>query len=377
VTIDLLGPAGPGLVAAAEARANFASFDVPAWAWALLVGVITLMLLVDLLVVHRTPHVISFKEAAIESAVWVTFGLGFILVMLWWQGGQPALEYLSGYLIEKSLSVDNVFVWAVIFSYFAVPPKYQFRVLFWGVFGALVMRAIFIFAGVALIEAFDWILYVFGGFLVFTGVKIARHSGAEVHPEKNPVLRLVRRVIPTTNRYDGQKLFTKENGKRLATPLFTVLVLVEATDVVFAVDSVPAVLAVSREPFIVFAANAFAILGLRSLYFLLAGMAGRFRYLNIGLGVIMGFVGVKMIVAEWYHFPIWASLLVISAVLTVAIWLSIRADTRDGGKGPDHEAPRPDRPGSSAEPDVADPAAAPAEALEPMLDVHQHPGSER
>ncbi len=375
MTIDLLGPAG--LVAAAEARANFASFDVPAWAWALLVGVITLMLLVDLLVVHRTPHVISFKEAAIESAVWVTFGLGFILVMLWWQGGQPALEYLSGYLIEKSLSVDNVFVWAVIFSYFAVPPKYQFRVLFWGVFGALVMRAIFIFAGVALIEAFDWILYVFGGFLLFTGVKIARHSGAEVHPEKNPVLRLVRRVIPTTDRYDGQKMFTRENGKRLATPLFTVLVLVEATDVVFAVDSVPAVLAVSREPFIVFAANAFAILGLRSLYFLLAGMAGRFRYLNIGLGVIMGFVGIKMIVAEWYHFPIWASLLVISAVLTVAIWLSIRADTRDGGKRPDQETPDPDHPGSTAEAGLSDPASAPAEALEPMLDVHHHPGSER
>ncbi|MCU1373592.1 MAG: Integral rane protein TerC [Actinomycetia bacterium] len=318
----------PFTFASAASGQDFADIDVPPWAWVALVGVIGVMLLVDLLVVHRTPHVISFKEAAIESAVWISFGLGFIGVLLWWQGGQPALEYLSGYLIEKSLSVDNVFVWAVVFSYFAVPPKYQFRVLFWGVFGALVLRAVFIFAGVALIEAFDWVLYVFGAFLLYTGVKIARHAGVEVHPEKNPVLRLVRRVLPTTDHYDGQKLFTKENGKRLATPLFTVLVLVEATDVVFAVDSVPAVLAVSREPFIVFASNAFAILGLRSLYFLLAGMAGRFRYLNVGLGVIMGFVGIKMIVADLYHVPIWASLAVITGVLGVAIWASLRADAR-------------------------------------------------
>ena len=375
--MDPLRSGTSGVLAAAEARDKFATFDVPLWAWGLLIGVITGMLLFDLLIVHRKPHVISFKEAAIESAIWITFGLGFILVMLWWQGGQAGLEYLSGYLIEKSLSVDNVFVWAVIFSYFAVPPKYQFRVLFWGVFGALVLRAIFIFAGVALIEAFDWILYVFGAFLVFTGVKIARHSGSEVHPEKNPVLRLVRRVIPTSDRYDGQKLFTKENGKRVATPLFTVLVLVEATDVVFAVDSVPAILAVSREPFIVFAANAFAIMGLRSLYFLLAGMAGRFRYLNIGLGVIMGFVGIKMIVAEWYHFPIWASLVVISSVLTVAIWLSIRADSRDGGAAPDYEAPDPDHSGVSGEPEIGDAASASTEGHDPVVEPRQRPGAER
>ena len=357
--------------AAAGGGDKFASFEVPGWVWLALVGAISAMLLVDLLVVHRTAHVISFKEAAIESAVWVTFGLGFILVVLWWQGGQAGLEYLSGYLIEKSLSVDNVFVWAVIFSYFAVPPKYQFRVLFWGVFGALVMRAIFIFAGVTLIEAFDWVLYVFGAFLIVTGVKIARHSGTEVHPERNPVLRLVRRVIPSTNRYHGQKLFTKENGKRVATPLFTVLVLVEATDVVFAVDSVPAILAVSREPFIVFASNAFAILGLRSLYFLLAGMAGRFRYLNIGLGVIMGFVGIKMILADWYHVPIWASLLVIATVLAVAVWASVRADARGANGNPEHEAPHPDVPGASAEPEIADPMTAPVDAQDPLLDIHK------
>ena len=360
---------GSLVLAASTTGDQFASFDVPAWAWAALVGAIATMLLFDLLVVHRTAHVISLREAAIESAVWVGIGLAFVFVVLGWQGGQAALEYLSGYLIEKSLSVDNVFVWAVIFSFFAVPPQYQFRVLFWGVFGALVMRAIFIFAGVALLDAFEWILYVFGAFLILTGVKIARHSGSEVHPEHNPVLRVVRRLVPTTNHYDGQKMFTVENGKRVATPLFTVLVLVEATDVVFAVDSVPAILAISREPFLVFASNAFAILGLRSLYFLLAGMAGKFRYLNVGLGVIMGFVGIKMMIAEWYHLPVWASLLVITAVLSVAIGVSLRADKRLGGGGPAHEAPRPDALQESQEPELADESTAPEEAGEPFLDI--------
>lgn len=200
---------------------------------------------------------------------------------------------------------------------------------------------------------------------------IARHSGTEVHPEKNPLLRLVQKVIPTTNHYDGQKLFTMEAGRRVATPLFTVLVLVEATDVVFAVDSVPAILAVSREPFIVFSANAFAILGLRALYFLLGGMAGRFRYLNIGLGVILGFVGIKMLVAEFYHFPIWASLGVIAIVLAVAIVMSIRADRRLEGQGPVHEAPHPDEPHPSYEPEISDPETAPEEALRPFLDIDQ------
>ena len=317
------------LLLAAASKANYVDIDVPAVAWVALVGVIGTLLLVDLLLVHRTPHVISFREAAIESAVWVALGISFVGVLLVWQGGPAAGEYFAGYLIEKSLSVDNVFVWAVLFSYFAVPAKYQFRVLFWGVFGALVMRAIFIFAGVALLERFDWVLYVFGAFLLFTAVKIARHSGAEVHPENNPVLKLVQRFVPTSTEYDGQKLFTIKNGKRLATPLFTVLVLVEATDVVFAVDSVPAILAVSREPFIVFASNAFAILGLRSLYFLLAGMAGKFRYLNVGLGFILGFVGVKMMLANVYHLPVAISLGVIGAILGTSIWLSIRADRRD------------------------------------------------
>jgi len=308
---------------------KFASFDVPLWAWLALVGTIVTLLVADLLLVHRKPHEITIKEAAIESTVWITLGLSFTLVMLSWHGGTAAGEYLSGYLIEKSLSVDNVFVWAVIFSFFGVPNRYQFRVLFWGIFGALVLRAIFIFAGVTLLETFDWVLYVFGGFLLVTAVRVARHKETEVHPEHNPVLRFVRRVVPSTDEYDGQKLFTRRSGRLLATPLFAVLVLVETTDVVFAVDSIPAILAVSREPFIVFASNAFAILGLRALYFLLAGMADRFRYLNIGLGAILAFVGAKMLAVEVVHLPTWLSLAVISVILTVTIVASLRAERRD------------------------------------------------
>lgn len=321
------------LAATEGSRANFASFDVPLWVWIAFLAGVTILLVVDLLLVHRTPHEISIKEAAIESAVWISIGLAFTGVMFWWQGGQASGEYLAGYLIEKSLSVDNVFVWAVIFSYFSVPRKYQFRVLFWGIFGALVLRFIFIFAGVALLERFDWIIYVFGAFLLFTAWRIYRHDEAEVHPEDNPVLKLVQKVIPSTPQLDGQKLFTRGSGRLLATPLFAVLILVETTDVIFAVDSIPAILAVSRERFIVFASNAFAILGLRALYFLLGGMQGRFRYLNTGLGVILAFVGVKMLLggAEVYHMPTWISLSVIAVVLTVTVWASLRADSREAG----------------------------------------------
>lgn len=308
---------------------HFASFDVPLWAWAALLGVITVLLLADLMLVHRTPHEISFKEAAIESAVWIAIGLSFTLVMLGWHGGAAAGEYLSGYLIEKSLSIDNVFVWAVIFSYFAVPKMYQFRVLFWGIFGALVLRAVFIFTGVALLNRFDWILYVFGAFLIFTAWKISTHDEAEVHPEKNPALKVINRVVPTTPDYDGQKLITRRSGALLATPLFAVLVLIETTDVIFAFDSIPAILAVSREPFIVFSSNAFAILGLRALYFCLSGVSDKFRYLNQGLGVILAFVGLKMLAAELFHVPTWLSLGVIAVVLTITILLSVRADRRD------------------------------------------------
>jgi tellurite resistance protein TerC len=291
------------------------------------------LIVADLVLVHGKPHDITFKEAAIESAVWISIGLLFTAFVLWWHGGQAATEYISGFLIEKSLSIDNVFVWAVIFSFFGVPKRYQFRVLFWGVFGALVLRAVFIFAGVALVERFEWVLYIFGVFLLVTAWRIAHHDENEVVDySKNPALRLVKKLIPSTDEYDGQKLFTKKNGKRLATPLFAVLVLIEVTDVVFAVDSVPAVLAVSREQFLVFASNAFAILGLRSLYFLLAGLAGKFRYLNIGLGVILAYVGVKMLAVgkplEW-HPPTWLSLVVIAVVLAVSITASALAERKD------------------------------------------------
>jgi tellurite resistance protein TerC len=323
----------PLLAAKPLSGENFATFDVPLWVWLTLTAVIVVMLVADLLLVHRTAHVISIKEASIESAIWISIGLAFGVVMIIWQGGQAGSEYYAAFLIEKSLSVDNVFVWAVIFSFFSVPREFQFRVLFWGIFGALVMRAIFIFAGVSLIERFEWILYVFGAFLLYTAVKIARHSNDhQVDYNNNVAMRLVRRLVPTTDTYDGQKLFTRVNARRVATPLFAVLVLIEATDVVFAVDSVPAVLAISREPFIVFASNAFAILGLRSLYFLLGGMQGKFRYLNVGLGVILAFVGIKMILIGKpleIHLPTAVSLGFIATVLTTAIVTSIRADKRE------------------------------------------------
>ena len=231
--------------AADEQRPRLRQLRRAGVALARLVGAIVVMLIVDLLLVHRTAHVITIREAAIESAVWISLGLAFGVVLLVWQGGQAGGEYYAGFLIEKSLSIDNVFVWAVIFSFFAVPREYQFRVLFWGIFGALVLRGIFIFAGVELIERFEWILYVFGAFLLYTAWKIAHHDESEqVDYNANIAMRIVRRVVPTTNSYDGHKLFTKDNGKRFATPLFAVLVLIEATDVVFAVDSVPAILAV-------------------------------------------------------------------------------------------------------------------------------------
>ena len=324
---------------------EFASFDVPLWIWAALVASIAAMLIVDLLLVHRTAHVISAKEAMIESAVWISIGLAFGLLVYTWQGGHAAGEYYAGFLIEQSLSVDNVFVWAVILSFFAIPREYQFRVLFWGIFGAVVLRAIFIFAGVSLIERFDWILYIFGVFLLYTAFRIATHDETEqVDYDHNLVMRMVRRVVPSTVQFDGQRLFTVANAKRVATPLFTVLMLIEATDVVFAVDSVPAILAVSRETFIVFASNAFAILGLRSLYFLLGGMQGRFRYLNIGLGVILAFVGVKMLLlGEPFEIqlPTFMSLAVIVAVLTVAILLSMWADARDDAASQRARGPEP------------------------------------
>ncbi len=311
-------------LAAESGRSNFVDLNVHAWQWLVLLGLIVFLLLVDLLVFHREAHEVSTREAAIESAAWISIGVAFSLVVWWWFGGDATGEYFAGYLIEKSLSVDNVFVWALLMSYFRVPQKYQHRVLFWGIFGALVMRAIFIFAGVALIERFDWILYVFGAFLLFTAGRMLFGGNEHVDPGKSKFLKIVNRIVPSTNKLDGPHLFTKVNGRRLATPLFAVLLLVEFTDVIFAVDSVPAVLAVSHEQFIVFSSNAFAILGLRALYFLLADAHARFTYLQHGLAIILAFVGVKMIIAEWYHIPTFASLGVIALILAVAIFLSLK-----------------------------------------------------
>ena len=298
---------------------------IEGWHWPVLLAVIGAMLLVDILVVHRNAHEIHTKEAAIESAVWISVGLLFGLVMLWEFGSAAAGEYMGGYLIEKSLSVDNVFVWAVLFTHFQVPKMYQHRVLFWGIFGALAMRVGFIFAGVAIINSFKITLILFGLFLLYSGIKLLQTHDDGFDPSKSKAMKIFHRFVPSTDELDGQKMWTKVNGKRLATPLLAVLVLVEITDVIFAVDSVPAVLAVTNEQYIAFASNAFAILGLRALYFLLADMRDRFQYLQTGLGVILAFVGIKMTLSYWWHMPIAASLSVIAMILTVSIVASLRS----------------------------------------------------
>ena len=316
-----------GSLVAAGAGSSSGKVDltIEGWHWPVLLGVIGAMLLIDILVVHRNAHEIHTKEAAIESAVWISIGLLFGLVMLWEFGSAAAGEYMGGYLIEKSLSVDNVFVWAVLFAHFQVPKMYQHRVLFWGIFGALAMRIGFIFAGVAIINSFKITLILFGLFLLYSGIKLLQTHDDGFDPSKSKAMKIFHRFVPSTDNLDGQKLFTKENGKRLATPLLAVLVLVEITDVIFAVDSVPAVLAVTNEQYIAFASNAFAILGLRALYFLLADMRDRFQYLQTGLGVILAFVGIKMTLSYWWHMPIAASLSVIAMILTVSIVASLRS----------------------------------------------------
>jgi tellurite resistance protein TerC len=302
---------------------------VPTAMWVGLGVIIVGLLLLDLFVVNREAHEISIREAAISSTIWISIGLAYGLVVLWVLGGEAGAQYYAGYIIEKSLSVDNVFVWAVLLGFFAVPKTLQHRVLFWGVFGALILRAVFIFAGVALLNRLTWLVLVFGAFLVFTGFRVGTHDEGEVHPERNPILKVMRKRIPMTADYRGTKFFIQEHGKRLATPLFAVLVMVELTDVVFAVDSIPAILAISRSQFIVFASNAFAILGLRALYFLLAGLQDKLVYLNKGLGVILVYVGLKMLASYWdVHINILLSLGFIVLVLAITVVLSLRASAR-------------------------------------------------
>jgi tellurite resistance protein TerC len=317
------------LLAATTSSVPGADIVVAPWQWAVFIAFIGVVILADLLVFHREAHEISMKEATIASIGWIALGLSFGVFCWWWLGGAAATQYFTGYVIEKSLSVDNVFVWAVILGYFAVPKAFQHRVLFWGIFGALVLRAVFIFAGVALLERFEWLLIIFGAFLVFTGFRVGTHAEAEVHPEKNPLLKLMRRLIPVTADFHGTKFTIIQQGKRFATPMLVVLVLIEATDVVFAIDSIPAILAISRSQFIVFSSNAFAILGLRSLYFMLAGAQDKLVYLNKGLGVILVYVGIKMLLSWWeIHINTLLSLGVIAAVLTVTVVLSLRASAR-------------------------------------------------
>jgi tellurite resistance protein TerC len=319
------------LVPAAESSSGGkVDLDIGGWHWPVLIGVLAALLLVDILVIHRKAHVVHTKEAAIESAAWISVGLLFGLVMLWEFGGAAAGEYMGGYLIEKSLSVDNVFVWAVLFAHFKVPAQYQHRVLFWGIFGALAMRLGFIFAGVAIINTFKFTLILFGLFLLYSGIKLLQTHDEGFDPSDSRAMRIFHRFIPSTDELDGQKMFTRVNGRRMATPLLAVLVMVEITDVIFAVDSVPAVLAVTGEQYIAFASNAFAILGLRALYFLLADMRDRFQYLQTGLGVILAFVGVKMTISYWWHMPIAASLSIIALILTVSIVASVRAESAAG-----------------------------------------------
>jgi tellurite resistance protein TerC len=328
------------------------------WLWAVFNIFVLAMLAVDLGVFHRKAHVVSMREATIWTCVWIGLSLLFNAGIYHFLGSRPALEFLTGYLIEKALSVDNIFVFVIIFSYFRVPPQYQHRVLFWGILGALAMRGTLIGAGAFLVQRFDWIMYIFGGFLVLTAIRMATSSPESIEPEHNPALRLLRRILPVTRKYHGQKFFAHEADARgrmrlMATPLLIVLVTVETTDLVFAVDSIPAIFAVTRDPFLVYTSNVFAILGLRALYFLLASVIERFEYLKYGLSLVLGFVGVKMLIEDIVHIPIGLSLLIVGGILLgsalISVWVVKRREAR-GETGPagglaarfDPDEPAPD-----------------------------------
>jgi tellurite resistance protein TerC len=283
---------------------------------------VLIMLGLDLGVFHRRSHAVKFREAVVWSVVWIALAAGFAVVIYFWHGRTPSLEFVTGYVIELSLSVDNLFVFLLIFRFFQVPATHQHKVLFWGILGALIMRAIFIVAGVGLIQRFHWIVYVFGAFLVYSGIKLFRQENAEIHPEKNPVLRLFRKWVPVTKDYEGNKFFVRRPGL-YATPLLVVLVVVETTDLLFAVDSIPAILAITRDAFIVYTSNVFAIMGLRSMYFALAGMMEMFRYLHYGLSVVLMFVGAKMLLSHYYEIPTVVALGAVAGVLLISVLASV------------------------------------------------------
>jgi len=287
------------------------------------------MLAIDLGVFHRKSHEVSVKEALTWTSVWIALAMLFNLFIYYYFDKEKAVEFFTGYLIENSLSIDNIFVIIMIFSYFKVPTAYQHKVLFWGILGALVMRVIFILVGVELIHRFHWLIYIFGGFLVFTGIKMLSSNGAKFDPEKNPLVKLARKIFPFTSNFEGDKFFVRRNSALWATPLFLVVILIEATDLIFAVDSIPAILAISDDSFIVYTSNVFAILGLRSLYFVLAGIEKYFRYLKYGLSTILIFVGVKMCITDLYKIPVDLSLIIVAFVLVISMLASVVSQKKD------------------------------------------------
>lgn len=304
------------------------------WLWVGFNVFVLAMLALDLGVFHRKAHEVSIKEASIWSVVWISLAMVFnALIFNFWSvispgsgytNGEAGLAFLTGYLIEKALSVDNIFVFVLIFTYFSVPAKYQHRVLFWGIIGALLMRGIMIGLGAALIKEFHWIIYIFGAFLIFTGIRMAFHKNEEVHPENNPLVRLLRRIMPVTENYENDKFFVRRAGVLMATPLFLVLLMVESTDLIFAVDSIPAIFAVTQDPFLVYTSNVFAILGLRSLYFVLAGMVTKFHYLKLGLSFVLVFVGVKMLLVDTaWKIPTGISLGVVAGIIIISVIASL------------------------------------------------------
>ncbi len=293
------------------------------------------MLIVDLMVFNRKPHEISIRESLVWTAIWIILAVIFGIGLYYFMSPEASLEYFTGYLIEKSLSVDNIFVFLLIFTYFGVEPKYQHRVLFWGIFGALVFRLLFILIGVALIEKFHWIIYIFGAFLIFTGIKLGLEKDKKIEPEKNPILKIVRRYIPITKQYHGQNFFIKRNGRYIATPMFVVLVVIETTDIVFALDSIPAIMAITRDTFIIYSANAFAILGLRALYFALSGVMRLFHYLHYGLAFILVYIGFKMMLEGIFKIPTTVTLFIIISTLTISVILSVFFPKKPDISGPD------------------------------------------
>lgn len=309
------------------------------WFWVLFNAFVLVLLALDLGVFHREAHVVSVKEAAIWSLVWISLAMIFNAGIYLYAGSEPALEFLTGYLIEKSLSVDNIFVFVLLFAYFNVPAAYRHRVLFWGILSALVMRGVLIGVGAYLIEQFHWVIYIFGAFLIFTGIRMAFQQEQEVDTEGNAVVRLVRRVIPITPTYRGAKFFVREGGHLIATPLLIVLLTVETTDLIFALDSIPAIFAVTRDPFLVYTSNVFAILGLRALYFLLAGVIEKFHFLKLGLSVILVFVGTKMLIEGFYEIPIALSLGFVAVVLALSVIASLLFPKAVEEESPVEESP--------------------------------------